>query len=99
MPPAGAAVALLVAWLVQVAAFAVLVRRLGRGGDATRAWVIGIAARGGALFVAWMAAAIGLASRGAAAVFGLGLTMLIILEAVWLATIRVESGSKDTRRE
>lgn len=99
MPPTGAAVALLVAWLIQVTTFAVLVRRLGRGRDATRAWVVGIAARGGALFVAWMAAAVGLASREAAAVFGLGLTMLIILEAVWLATIRVDSGSKDTRRE
>jgi len=99
MPPTEAAVALLVAWLVQVVAFAILVRRLGHGGDATRAWVVGIAARGGALFVAWTASAVGLISREAAAVFGLGLTMLIILEAVWLATIRVDSGSKDTRRE
>jgi len=99
MPPTEAAAALLLAWLVQVVAFAVLVRRLGRGGDATRAWVIGIAARGGALFVAWVAAAVGLVSREAAAMFGLGLTMLIILEAVWLATIRVDSGSKEPRRE
>jgi hypothetical protein len=84
---------------VQVAAYAVLVRRLGRGSDATSAWVAGIAARGGALFVAWVTAAIGLATRDAAAMFGLGLTVLIILEAVWLATIRVELGSNDTRRE
>lgn len=99
MPPAEAAVALLLAWLVQVGAFAILARRLGRGGDATRAWIFGIAARGGALFVAWMAAAVGLASREAAAVFGLGLTVLIILEAVWLATIRVDSGSNEPGRE
>lgn len=91
--------ALILAWLVQVIAYALLARRLGRGGDATRAWVAGIAARGGALFAAWVVAAVGLASRGAAAAFGLGLTMLIILEAVWLATIRVDFGSNDTRRE
>lgn len=95
MVPPGAAAALSLAWLVQVGAFALLVRRLGSGRDATGVWVIGIAARGGALFAAWVAAATGLVSRPSAAVFGLGLTMLIILEAVWLATIRVDAGSNE----
>lgn len=96
MAPSGAAAALSLAWLVQVGAFTLLMRRLGGGRDATGAWVVGIAARGGALFTAWVAAAAGLVSRPSAAVFGLGLTMLIILEAVWLATIRVDAGSNDT---
>ena len=96
---AKATAALGFAWLVQVTAFTWLARRLRRGGDAvTRAWVAGIAARGGALFAAWVAAAAGVVSSDVAAAFGLGLTLLIILEAVWLATIRPDTGSNDTRR-
>lgn len=90
-----AARALAVAWVVQAAAFAVLARGLGGGRDVTRTWAGGIAARAGALFLAWPATRAGLISREAAAVFGLGLAALIILEAIWLATIPPHPGSND----
>jgi len=90
-----AARALAGAWVVQAAAFAVLAGGLGRGRVVTRAWAGGIAARAGALLAAWPATRAGLISSEAAAVFGLGLAALIILEAIWLATIPPHPGSND----
>lgn len=84
------------AWAVQVAAFGKLARVLGRGGDATRVWVVGMAARGGSLLLAFSAVWSGIVSRGAAVAFGLGLALLIILEAIWLATAgRTDAVSND----
>ena len=90
-----AALALVLAWSIQAAAFAVLARALAGGRDVTRAWAGGIAARAGALFGAWSATRLGLIAREAAIVFGLGLAALIILEAIWLATIPQLPGSND----
>lgn len=90
-----AALALLLAWIVQVGAYAALARVLARGGDATRVWVAGMAARGGALLLAFPATLLGVVTRDAAVTFGLGLTMLIVLEAIWLATAgRTDNGSR-----
>lgn len=90
-----AALALTLAWSIQAVAFAALVRGLADGRDVTRAWAGGIAARAIALFGAWPATRLGLITREAAIVFGLGLAALIILEAIWLATIPRISGSND----
>lgn len=78
-------------------AFAALARALGRGGSATRAWVAGMAARGGSLLLAFPAMLLGLVPRGAAIAFGLGLTMLIILEAIWLATVGTTDAVSNNR--
>lgn len=85
----------MLAWSVQVAAFTVLGRRLAAGRDVTRAWAGGIAVRAATLLGAWPATRLGLVTREAAIVFGLGLAALLILEAIWLATIPPKSGSND----
>jgi hypothetical protein len=90
-----AALALTLAWSVQAAAFVVLVRGLAAGRDVTRAWAGGIAARAGALLGTWLATSLGLVRNEAAIVFGLCLAALIILEAIWLATIPRNPGSND----
>lgn len=90
-----AALALTLAWSVQAIAFVVLVRAFGGGRDLMRAWAGGITARVGALLGAWLATRFGPVTREAAIVFGLGLAALIILEAIWLATIPRKSGSND----
>lgn len=87
--------ALLIAWGVQVVAFAALEHRLRRGRDATRAWIAGVAARAATLLAVLTASAVGLVPRDAAVAYGLGLTMLIILEAAWLARDSVSPGPKD----
>lgn len=76
-------------------AFAALEHRLRRGRDATRAWTAGLAARVATLLAALPASVLGLVPREAAVAYGLGLTMLIILEAAWLALGSASSGSKD----
>ena len=90
-----AAFALTLAWAVQGVAFVVLARWLAEGRDATRAWTGGIAARAAALLAAWPVTRLGLITREAAIVFGLGLAVLIILEAIWLATTPQDPGSND----
>ena len=87
--------ALLSAWGLQVVAFAALDRRLRRGRDATRAWIVGLAARAATLLAVLMASVVGLVPREAAVAYGLGLTMLIILEAAWLALGSGSPGPKD----
>lgn len=80
---------------MQAVAFVALVRAFASGRDLMRAWGGGIAARAGALAGAWLATRFGLVTRDAAIVFGLGLAALIILEAIWLATISRNAGSND----
>lgn len=87
--------ALLLAWALQVVAFAALEHRLRRGRDATRVWVAGMTARAASLLAVLTASVIGLVPRQAAVAYGLGLTMLIILEAAWLALDSVSPGPKD----
>lgn len=89
-----AALALALAWSVQAVAFVLLVRAFD-GRNLMRAWAGGIAARAGALLGAWLATRLGPVTREAAIVFGLGLAALIILEAIWLATIPRNPGSND----
>ncbi len=89
-----AVLALTLAWLIQAVAFVLLVRAF-EGRNLMRAWAGGIAARGGALLGAWLATRLGPVTREAAIVFGLGLAALIILEAIWLATIPRNPGSND----
>lgn len=89
-----AALALTLAWSVQAVAFVVLVRAF-EGRDVMRAWAGGIAARAGGLLGAWLATRLGPVTREAAIVFGLGLAAMIILEAIWLATIPHKAGSND----
>lgn len=96
VPGGPAAAALAGAWTVQAAAFVVLARRLYAGRDATRAWAAGIGLRGLALFVLWPASRLGAVAADAAATFGLGLAALMVLEAIWLAMIPVNSGSNVT---
>lgn len=91
----GAALALTLAWSVQAAAFSVLARGLAEGRVVTRAWAGGIAVRAATLFGAWPATRLGLITREAAITFGLALAALIVLEAIWLATIPRNSGSND----
>lgn len=90
-----AALALTLAWSVQAVAFVVLVRAFEGGRDLMRGWAGGIAARSAALLGAWLATRLGPVTREAAIVFGLGLAALIILEAIWLATIPRNVGSND----
>lgn len=90
-----AAVALTLAWSVQAVAFVALVRAFEGGRSVMHAWAGGIAVRAGALLGAWLATRFGPVTREAAIVFGLGLAALIILEAIWLATIPRNSGSND----
>jgi len=90
-----AALALTLAWSIQAVAFVVLVRAFESGRDAIRAWGGGIAVRAGALLGAWLATRLGPVTREAAIVFGLCLAALIILEAIWLATIPRNPGSYD----
>lgn len=93
--PNAAAVALAAAWGIQIAAFGALDGRLGRGRDATFAWVAGMAVRGAALLASLAAVLLDAVAREPAVVFGLGLVMLIILEVVWLAPIGTSAGSND----
>lgn len=86
---------MLIAWGLQVVAFAVLENRLRRGRDATRAWIAGVAARAATLLAVLTASVIGLVPREMAVAYGLGLTMLIMLEAAWLALGSVSPGPKD----
>ena len=95
----GAAGALAVAWGLQAAAYGFLARRLETGRDASAAWVAGLAMRGVALGVAWLALWLGRISRDTAIVFGLALSALIILEAVWLASKPAPSASNESRRK
>lgn len=90
-----AALALTLAWFVQAVAFVVLVRAFEGGRDLIGAWAGGIVARAGALLGAWLATRFGAVTGEAAIVFGLGLAALIILEAIWLATIPRNPGSND----
>lgn len=86
--PGHAAVALSIAWVLQAVAYAALDRRLGRGHDATRVWIAGVAARALSILAVLPASVLGFVPRDAAVVYGLGLTMLVILEAAWLASVR-----------
>lgn len=83
--PTGAAVAVVLAWTVQVVTFGLLASRLRAGRDATRVWALGIGLRALALVTAWPLTALGLFERDVAAAFGLCLAALMILEAIWLA--------------
>jgi protein-S-isoprenylcysteine O-methyltransferase Ste14 len=93
--PGNVGFALLIAWGVQVVAFAALEHRLSRRRDATRAWIAGVVARAATLLAALLASVIGLVPQEAAVAYGVGLTMLIILEAAWLALGSVSPGPKD----
>lgn len=95
----GAVAALVVAWGLQAAAYGLLARRLEAGRDASTAWVAGMALRGAALGGAWLAMWLGRISRETAIVFGLALSALIILEAVWLASKPAPSASNESRRK
>lgn len=76
-------------------AFAGLERRLSTGRDATRAWIVGLAARAASLVAVLSGSVLGLVPREPAVAYGLGLTMLIILEAAWLALGAASPGFKD----
>lgn len=93
--PVNTGAGLLIAWGLQVAAFAGLEHRLSRGRDATRAWIAGMAARAATLLAVLPASVLGLVPREAAVAYGFGLTMLIILEAAWLALGSASTGPKD----
>ena len=93
-----AAKVLAVAWMLQAIAYWILSRRLDAGGDASGAWVAGMALRGLAIGAAWVATLMGEMAREPAIVFGLALAALIILEAVWLATTATTTRD-DSRRE
>jgi len=81
----GWAAGVILAWVVQTAAFWRLDRALVAGRDATRTWLGGIAARfGGLVFAAGLALG-GVTSDDVPVAYGVGMLVLLLMEAVWLA--------------
>lgn len=74
------------AWLIQIVAFWHLVQALGTGRPVLRPWIVGIAARGGGLVLAFgVAAAGGLDGDALLLAYGGAMLGLLLLEAGWLA--------------
>ena len=79
----------LTAWLIQAPAYWVLVGRLERGLDATRAWLAGMGARLGGFAVLAVASWVtDLPAGPIAAAYGMAMIAFLVLEAVWLAILR-----------
>jgi hypothetical protein len=79
----------LTAWLIQMPAYWVLVDRLERGLDATRPWLAGMGARlGGFAILAVASWVTDLPAGPVAAAYGMVMIVFLVLEAVWLASLR-----------
>lgn len=87
------------AWSLQAIASFPLFRSLDLGRNATGWWIAGMAGRASALVVAMVFVGAGMVSRNAGIVFGLSLTVLIIMEAVWLAAVSGPGAPRDKTRE
>lgn len=76
----------LVAWLIQAPAYWVLLDRLERGLDATRPWLVGMAARfGGLALLAVVSWATRLPLGPVAVAYVVAMIAFLLLEAAWLA--------------
>ncbi len=76
---------LMAAWVVQAVAFWRLDRALTEGRDARKAWVAGMAARSGGLIVVGGLAFGGVAGNDLPVAYGIGMLVLLLTEAGWLA--------------
>ncbi len=87
----------LVAWLVQAPAYWVLLDRLERGLDATRPWLVGIAARFGGLGLLAVASwTTSLPLAPVAVSYVIAMIAFLILEAAWLAGRRPNEQTEST---
>ncbi len=76
----------LVAWLIQAPAYWVLLDRLERGLDATRPWLVGMAARfGGLALLAVVSWTTRLPLGPVAVAYVVAMIAFLLLEAAWLA--------------
>jgi hypothetical protein len=87
------------AWGAQTIASFPLIRSLNAGRNASGWWIAGMVGRAAALLATMFLAAAGVVSRDAGIVFGLSLTALIIMEAVWLAAVPGPGAPRDKTRE